>query len=167
MGRLFDAAAALAGVCPAQCYEGQAAMALEALVTAPRAFAGGFRLARNVLDFAPLLSFIVMEQAGATEAANCFHGVVIDGLAAWIETAARTEGLRRVALGGGCFMNRILADGLAAALRAKGLEPLLARAAPCNDGGLSLGQAAMARAGFQAQGREKESAPCVWPSPCG
>jgi hydrogenase maturation protein HypF len=47
-------------------------------------------------------------------------------------------------------MNRVLADGLAAALRARGLKPLMARKVPCNDGGLSLGQVAMASQGAMA-----------------
>jgi hydrogenase maturation protein HypF len=159
MGRLFDAAAALAGVSLEQRHEGEAAMRFEALVEAPRRLDGGFRLENGVLDFAPLLAFLALERPGPREAAEYFHGVLIEGCAAWIAAAA--QGRRRVALGGGCLMNRVLAEGLAGALREQGLEPLLARAAPCNDGGLSLGQAAMARAAFGRRREEKVSAACV------
>jgi hydrogenase maturation protein HypF len=161
MGRLFDAAAALAGVCLEQRYEGQAAMELEALVDAPRALPRAFVLRDGVLDFTPVLSFIATERPGPREAAEFFHGALIEGCAEWIVAAARARGHSRVALSGGCMMNRVLAEGLAGALRARGLFPLLARALPCNDGGLSLGQAAMARAAFAAGETEKESAACA------
>jgi hydrogenase maturation protein HypF len=58
-----------------------------------------------------------------------------------------------VVLGGGCFMNRVLADGLTQALRRRGLTPWLARVVPSNDGGISLGQAALARAHLKADRR--------------
>lgn len=159
MGRLFDAAAALAGVALAQRHEGEAAMRFEALVETPRRVEGGFRLDAGVLDFSPLLAFLATERPAAREAAEYFHGTLIEGCAAWIAVSA--QGHRRVALGGGCFMNRILTEGLAGALREKGFEPLIARAAPCNDGGLSLGQAAMARAAFGRMREEKEDTACV------
>jgi hydrogenase maturation protein HypF len=161
MGRLFDAAAALAGVCLQQRYEGQAAMELEALVETPRRLEGGYRLRDDVLDFAPVLSFIVAERPSPREAAEYFHGALIEGCAAWIEAAARAHGHARVALGGGCMMNRVLAEGLAGALRGRGLAPLLARAVPCNDGGISLGQAALARRAFPAGPEKKERAACA------
>lgn len=148
MGRLFDAAAALAGVRNHQSYEGQAAMEFEALVQNLRSSPGAWRLAGGLLDFAPLLALLVDARLKARAAAEIFHGGLIDGCAAWIVTAARAHGFAQVALGGGCFVNRILAEGLADSLRAHGLIPLFARAAPTNDGGLSLGQAAMARAAF-------------------
>jgi hydrogenase maturation protein HypF len=160
MGRLFDAAAALAGVCLDQRYEGQAAMEFEALVGAPRMMGGTYRLENGVLDFKPLLAFIAQERPGAREAAEYFHGAIIAGCAAWIEAAARARGVTRIALGGGCMMNLVLAEGLSGALRTRGLSPMLARRVPCNDGGLSLGQAAMARAAA-AIGKEKESAACA------
>ncbi|WP_363345703.1 carbamoyltransferase HypF [Methylocystis echinoides] len=161
MGRLFDAAAALAGVCREQRYEGQAAMELEALVRTPRHMAESFQLSGGVLDFSPLLAFLADERPGPREAAEYFHGALIEGCAAWIEQEARARGLARIALGGGCMMNMILAEGLSDALRARGLSPMLARAAPCNDGGLSLGQAAIARAAFETGGVRKENAACV------
>jgi hydrogenase maturation protein HypF len=161
MGRLFDAAAALVGVRLAQAYEGQAAMELEALVEAPRRFEGAYLLENGVLSFAPVLSFIAYERPSLREAAEYFHGALIDGCAAWIGAAAHAHGQNRVALGGGCMINRVLAEGLAGALRAQGVTPLFARAVPCNDGGISLGQATLARAAFKFQQQEKVSAACA------
>jgi len=161
MGRLFDAAAALAGVCLAQRHEGQAAMEFEALVRAPRAFPHSYRLQGGVLDFTPVLAFIAAMRPDPREAAEYFHDALIHGCAAWIAEAARANGLTQVALGGGCMMNRILAEGLAAALRESGVSPLLARAVPCNDGGISLGQAAMARAALQDGKLKMESVACA------
>jgi hydrogenase maturation protein HypF len=155
MGRLFDAAAALAGVCLDQRYEGQAAMEFETLVRAPRALDAGFSLRGEVLDFAPLLAFLVRQRLDPRSAAELFHGTLIAGVAAWIAAAAARQNLRSVAFGGGCFLNRVLSEGLAADLRARGLAPLLARAVPPNDGGLSLGQAAMARAAYASEDLER------------
>jgi hydrogenase maturation protein HypF len=140
LGRLFDAASGLLGLCPRQPYEGQAAMELEALVTAPQAMPAGFTIDHGDLDFRPLLSALAdgMEpRAGA----NLFHGTLIAGLTAWIATT----GAARVVLGGGCLANRVLAEGLHAALARIGISACLARKLPPGDGGLSFGQAIMGR----------------------
>jgi hydrogenase maturation protein HypF len=150
MGRLFDAAAALLGVCPRPSYEGQAAMELEALVRNATGLRAGYRIVDNVLDFTPLLAVLLTPGLSAREGAELFHGALIAGLAAWIGAFAAQAGITDIVLGGGCMMNRTLAEGLAAALRTAGLTPWLPRAAPANDGGLSLGQAAMARAHLTA-----------------
>ncbi len=102
----------------------------------------------------------------ARTAAETFHGALIEGCATWIAAAAKPRRLTRIALGGGCLMNRMLAEGLATALRARGLSPLLARSLPCNDGGLSLGQAALARVAFEmgsigTGARQKDHAACA------
>jgi hydrogenase maturation protein HypF len=146
LGRLFDAVAALAGVSLEQRYEGQAAMELEALVVTPRAGERLWRVAAGRLDLAPLTAAIVEGRLAGREAAELFHGALIDALDEWIGAAAAARGLTRVALGGGCLMNQVLADGLCTALRARGLNPYLPRQAPANDGGVSLGQAAFALA---------------------
>ncbi|WP_051185822.1 carbamoyltransferase HypF [Magnetospirillum fulvum] len=146
LGRLFDAAAALLGLRTHQGHEGQAAMELEALVREPQPLPGGYVLADDVLDFTPLLAALAVPGIDRRAGAELFHGTLIAGLAAWITAAAARLGMERVALGGGCLMNRVLAEGLSVALERQGVRPLLARAVPTNDGGLSLGQAAMARA---------------------
>ncbi len=151
-GRLFDAAAALAGVRLAQHYEGQAAMELEALVGTPRVLPDGWIVADGRLDLAPLMRSMLDNRLQGREAAEAFHGTLIAGLAEWIGEAARERGIRRIALGGGCLANRVLAEGLIGALIAAGLDPALPREAPVNDGGVSFGQAAFAHARARAGG---------------
>ena len=144
LGRLFDAAAGILGVRMMQDHEGQAAMELEALVGEPIADTGLFRLDGGILDFRPLLLELARPGLHPRFGAELFHGALIDGLAAWAAAFARAG--EAIALGGGCLMNRVLAEGLADRLTAAGFRPLLARAVPPGDGGLSLGQAALARA---------------------
>ncbi len=156
LGRLFDAIAALAGVCRVQHYEGQAAMELEALVktVAGRVEAGwtreagvdapGYKLSR--LDLSPFAARIIDERLTPREAAEGFHATLIAALSDWIAAEAALSGRRRIALGGGCLMNRVLADGLMSLLRAKDFDVAIPRKIPANDGGVSFGQAAFALA---------------------
>ena len=148
-GRWFDAAAGLLGVRPVMAYEGQAAMQLEALAARhgrTELADGLYRIDDGVLDLLPLLERLADEQDAAAGAA-LFHSTFAAALAAWAAEAARHEGLNAVALGGGCFLNRLLGTQTAALLRARGLTVLTAVQAPPNDGGISLGQA------WVAQGR--------------
>ncbi len=160
LGRLFDAAAALLGVCLEQDYDGQAAMQLEALAgaaapCAPLARGTGFVLDGGVLSLWPLLRELATAQASPRDGAALLHATLACALDAWIADAAGAHGLRVVALGGGCMANRLLADDLLARLRARGLDVRVARRVPCGDGGLSLGQAHWAR-----------EAACAWQYPC-
>jgi hydrogenase maturation protein HypF len=143
-GRWFDAACGLLGLHWHSAYEGQAPMALEALVRVPRIVEGGWRVVDGVLDPLPLL--VAIDGMDLQAGAEAFHGTLVAGLAEWVAGAARETGLPIVALSGGCFLNRVLAEGLANALRAAGLRPLLPRLLPPNDGGIALGQAAVAAA---------------------
>ena len=153
-GRLFDAAAALLGVCFEQRYEGQAAAELEALVRSPRTLPGGYRIDGGILDCKPLLAALSEPDVSPHEGAELFHGTLAAGLADWIASFATAGGHYRVALGGGCMMNRLLTESLCARLCARGLAPLLARAVPPNDGGLSLGQAFVARHQISIVGKD-------------
>ena len=150
LGRVFDAAAAFAGTRMVQHYEGQAAMELEALVARPCVAADGWRTVDGRLDLAPVFATLLDDGLRGREAAELFHGTLVAALDAWIADAAAARGLSQVAIGGGCAMNRVLVDGLAAALRSRGLAVYLPRAVPANDGGVSLGQAAFAHALIRA-----------------
>jgi hydrogenase maturation protein HypF len=113
-------------------------------VNAPRALPGGFVWREGRLSFLPLLAHFIDARPDARNGAELLHGTLIAGLAEAL--AALSQPGEKVALGGGCMMNRVLSEGLAARLRANDRAPLLARKIPPNDGGLSLGQAALARA---------------------
>ena len=143
-GRLFDAAAALAGVCEVAAFEGQAAMRYESQAARHgevEPMQDGFVLNEDgTLDLLPLLARLADERDAGFSAA-LFHATLAEALSTWVQRAGKEHGLRRVALGGGCFLNRILSAGLRNRLEAKGFEVLAARLAPPNDGGLSLGQA--------------------------
>lgn len=147
MGRWFDAAAALLGVIEVCSFEGQAAMLLEDLAERNGPVApleGGYRLgADNNLDLLPLLEYLAqLDNAG--QGAALFHSTLAAALAAWLGAAGDRTRLRVAVLGGGCFMNRILATQLRRHLETAGMTVFEARQAPPNDGGLALGQAAVA-----------------------
>ncbi|WP_153116319.1 carbamoyltransferase HypF [Rhodocyclus tenuis] len=147
-GRLFDAAAGLAGVSSVASFEGQAAMLYEGLAEAHGAvpvLADGYRIGSDgVLDLLPLLAQLADEPRPGFAAA-LFHVTLAAALADWIEFAAAQSGLRRVALGGGCCLNRFLLSRLRAQLEQRGFAVFEAQQVPPNDGGLSLGQAWVAR----------------------
>ncbi len=146
-GRLFDAACGLLGVRPIAAFEGEAPMALERLAVDPRVDAAGWRIVDGVLDLRPLLGRLC--DLGAEEGAGLFHGTLIAAMTAWVTEAAEQSGLRRVALGGGCFFNRVLTEGLVAGLARHGIRCLTARRLSPGDQAIGLGQAwaaVMARA---------------------
>ena len=151
-GRLFDAAAAILGVRDAINYEGQAAVELEQL--ADPAEAGAYPAALEAgqpfqIRGADLLHGVIDDLTSGVPApviAARFH----HGVAALIEAgcvAMRDRyGLRTVALSGGVFQNSLLLHATVARLEARGFRVLLHSRVPCNDGGISLGQAVVAAA---------------------
>ena len=141
-GRWFDAAAALLGVRNRVTYEGEAPMILEGLVRTPRVLEGAYRIEGGVLDVLPLLRALRGLSPG--DGADAFHGTFAHALAEWALAEAAARDVSTIALAGGCFANRPLAEGVAGRLRAAGVRPLLSRALPTNDGGLSVGQAFIA-----------------------
>ncbi len=138
-GRLFDAACGLLGVHPVADFEGQAPMALEALVTRPRALSGGWTIENGVLDCLALMEALIGREAA--DGADLFHGTLIAAMSEWAALAAEETGIRKIAMSGGCFFNKVLRHGLNEGLAARGLTPLLPRQASPGDPGVSLGQA--------------------------
>ena len=152
LGRLFDALAALVGVRDAIAYEGQAAIELEQ--RADTAEAGTYPLQVHdsdplVLDPAPLLRAATADlRAGVavpTIAARA-HAGIADGLVAACRAASERHGLATVAVTGGVAQNILLLDRLTDGLERAGFAVLTHRQVPPNDGGISLGQAAVAAA---------------------
>lgn len=147
-GRLFDAAAGLLGLAREARYEAEPAMRLESLVDTPRLAPDGWQITEGQLDFTPLLGLLADMDASDPEqqraGAGLFHGTLVDGLAAWTAAAAEELGVHQIALTGGCFLNKVLAEGLIQAFRGRGLTPLYPRHCPPGDGAISLGQALIA-----------------------
>jgi hydrogenase maturation protein HypF len=153
-GRLFDGVAALLDLHQQVSFEGQAAMALEFAVE--EAEQGAYPLlisdaadpdgvAPLQLDWTALVRGVVADLrrgVGAHIIAARFHNTLVDGIVA----VAQAVGAPRVALSGGCFQNRCLTEQAASRLRSAGFEVLLHRQVPPNDGGISLGQIAVAAA---------------------
>jgi hydrogenase maturation protein HypF len=147
VGRLFDGVAALLGL-PQRCsYEGQAAMALEALAldapTSTPAYPLPLRRPPGPqpwqLDWQPLLEELLRDQASgvaASVSALAFHRALAGAVA---ELATALE-CRRFLLSGGCFQNQLLLELSTAALEQRGIEPLWPQQLPCNDGALAIGQ---------------------------
>ncbi|WP_316161524.1 carbamoyltransferase HypF [Bradyrhizobium sp. SZCCHNRI20481] len=140
-GRLFDAVAGLLGVSTVQSYEGEAAMKLEALVREPATLERGWTIADGVLSLRPLLAHLIARDLDTVEAAGLFHGTLAAACVDWIARASRATGIGTIVLSGGCFLNAHLAEQIVRGCRSAGLDPLLPRRLPPNDGGLSLGQA--------------------------
>jgi hydrogenase maturation protein HypF len=155
-GRLFDAAAALLGVRDAVNYEGQAAIELEQLadVREPGSYhvpisarAGGD--AQVLVSGAGLIAAVVGDLAAGTALpviAGRFHNAVAAAIAAVCGQLRERTGLSVVALSGGVFQNLLLTRRATGLLEAAGFRVLTQSRVPCNDGGISLGQAVVAGA---------------------
>ena len=154
-GRLFDAFAVALGVAPrAITYEGQPAIRLEALARECRAtdlpevpFLAREERDMLVIDWAPAFRALADRDAviGREAAwALAFHKGVAAAVLRMILFAAQSGAERRLALGGGVFMNGILSDQVSAELERQGFEALVHRAVPPGDGCIALGQAIVA-----------------------
>jgi hydrogenase maturation protein HypF len=153
-GRLFDAAAALAGIAwERQDYEGQAAMLFEAAIDRaedgayPFAIRGeaGLQMVDPAAVWPALLADVAREVPVGAIAAR-FHRGLAEAVVTLASQLCRAHDIRAVALSGGCFQNATLFRLVHAGLEAQGLEVLSHSEVPANDGGLALGQAAVALA---------------------
>jgi hydrogenase maturation protein HypF len=142
VGRLFDAAAALTGVCTHQTYEGQAPMEFEA-ACAPLETAGAYEPS---LDCADLLEQVYRDTDPPGIRAARFHNTLIEITARTVCSAASASRLNAVCFSGGCFQNVLLLEGVLSRLKGD-LTVYRHRLVPPNDGCIALGQ--LAEASFQ------------------
>jgi len=149
-GRLFDAVSALLGLCPEVSYEGQAAIRLQSAArhdvrdgyvfeldraTRPWVFSPS-RMFRELLD--DVRSGVDIGTISAR-----FHRGVASGAAAVCGAIREETGLCDVMLSGGVFQNQLLLAWLTESLKSAGFRVHSHRVVPPNDGGISLGQAAI------------------------
>lgn len=164
VGRLFDAAAAILGICGQATYEGEPAIELEAAAwhaldsesTCPTGNMASFSVTESsrpddchVLNSRPLIEALlegIRAGAPAGRLALDFHVAVVRSSAHIASEICTRESLDTVALSGGVFMNRLLLQLLTRELKSMGLTVLVPHSVPVNDGCIAYGQAAIARA---------------------
>ena len=164
MGRLFDAAAAILGICGKATYEGEPAIEFEAAAwralssesACPTGNMASFSVTESsrpddchVLNSRPLFEALlegIRTGVPAGKLALDFHVTIARASARIASEICAREGIDTVALSGGVFMNRLLLQLLTRELKSMGLTVLIPRSVPVNDGCIAYGQAAIARA---------------------
>lgn len=151
IGRLFDAVAALIGLRAVVFYEGQAAIELEAIA---ERIAAPYPMPINQsepyqIDVQPMFEVLIADlQRGISPPviAGRFHASLAAGLALASQRAGQQYGIRKIALSGGVFQNRLLLEQLVGRLQGAGFDVYINRMVPPNDAGISFGQAIVAMA---------------------
>ena len=164
MGRLFDAAAAILGICDKATYEGEPAIEFEAAAwralnsesACPTGNMASFSVTESsrpddchVLNSRPLFEALlegIRTGVPAGKLALDFHVTIARASTRIASEICVREGIDTVVLSGGVFMNRLLLQFLTRELKSAGLTVLVPHTAPVNDGCIAYGQAAVARA---------------------
>ena len=145
VGRLFDAAAALCGICTHASFEGEGPMRLEAHASSAAGHVVELPLQRGALglwrtDWAPLLPVLTDNTRPVAERAASFHLSLAQALVDQAQQLRAQTGIRAIGLTGGVFQNRVLAEAAIGRLEAAGFAVHLPHRIPVNDAGLSFGQ---------------------------
>ncbi len=183
MGRLFDAVAAMIGLRSRTSFEAQAAMELEWLATdvpagghypfdlvdgpvdaeGPSTSESSPSVPRRPcqIDVRPLIRGVIADLTRGIEKsriARRFHSTIAEIIAQMCRRLRDQTELNRVVLSGGVFMNAILTAEAPARLMAEGFDVFSHRQVPANDGGISLGQLAVAAAVLGDRDRDTHAA---------
>lgn len=142
LGRLFDAAASMFGICHISSYEGEAPVRLQAASEGRRGQnrADLVEVISGHPNFVPLL-LALSEYADKRQAAADFQETLAQVLAKEVITVSEKEQIRKVCLSGGCCLNSLLTQRLRELLEQQELQVYEGLKVPPNDGGVSLGQA--------------------------
>jgi hydrogenase maturation protein HypF len=150
-GRLFDAVASMLNICHLNKYDGQAAIELSELLASEIPSAGGDHYPFSITDDEIILLDMFPEiwrdiKAGRNKKhiARCFHDTLALAISEAVLKVANRTGLDTIALSGGTWLNPYLLRKTSQLLKNINLKVLLQHKVPPNDGGLSLGQAAIA-----------------------
>ncbi len=147
-GRLFDAVAAIMGICEKQDYEAQAAMKLEAIIEKdwleeiyPITFYNN-----KVISFKGTIKGIVdsfEDKLSPAITSAIFHNTVSEAIISTVNDIRKKYHINTVALSGGCFQNRYLLERTVRQLTKDRFRILIHEKVPANDGGIALGQLAI------------------------
>jgi hydrogenase maturation protein HypF len=150
-GRLFDGVSALLGLCPSISFEGQAAVELEMIADGSEEGSYNFFTEtegeKEIIRLAPIVDGILQDMEKEIHPARIsgkFHNTLVKVGVGVCRKIRDQGGPSKVALSGGVFQNRFLSERMMASLEKNGFKVLVHRQVPCNDGGLSLGQAVIA-----------------------
>jgi len=150
-GRLFDGVSALLGLRPSISFEGQAAMELEMIADPDEKGEYEFFAEREgekeVIRLGPLIGGVLRDlEEGIPPSiiSGKFHNTLVRMGVTVSQKIRDGGGPEKVTLSGGVFQNRFLLERMKDQLEAAGFKVLVHRQVPCNDGGLSLGQAVIA-----------------------
>jgi len=143
-GRLFDAAAALTGLCSEASFEGQGPMLLEAMCQANQTSVE-LPLSKDddgllIADWEPLLDILMDESRLVAERASLFHNSMAKTVLQQSRQARTSHDTNRIGLSGGVFQNRILTEQVVTLLENDGFSVMLPEDIPVNDAGISFGQ---------------------------
>ena len=152
IGRLFDTAAALLGFTRDISYEGQAAMWVEQMARRSQVSAPyPFPFVDGELDFRPLLEAVVQDRAqgrNVQDIARAFQAAIADGAYCASRQLCETHDVDTLVLSGGVFQNELLLEDLRSRFAHDSIHVWTNSAVPPNDGGISLGQAALGALGL-------------------
>jgi hydrogenase maturation protein HypF len=155
-GRLFDAVAAISGICTHSLFHAEAPMRLESAIDPAVSGSYPFSLSEEI-SFIPAIRQICEDMATKTDAgviATKFHNTITEASLQMVKKIQAMTGLWKVVLSGGTFQNKYLLESLEKKLVNNNFEVFTHSLVPCNDGGIALGQLAVAaRLGTRDKGQ--------------
>lgn len=146
-GRLFDAVASLCGVNTVSDFHAEAPMRLESILDKSERAYYDYVLESGIISYGPTIEQIVEDLLNGVVPSiisTRFHNTVVNSLLEVVAEISQETGLRSVVLSGGTFQNRYLSDSLFKNLNKYNYKVYLQGAVPQNDGGIALGQLAIA-----------------------
>jgi hydrogenase maturation protein HypF len=147
-GRLFDAVAAILNLCHIASFHAEAPMRLEAAIKSGEAGEYPFQVVgKEIISFRETITHIVTDALNKIDTgiiATRFHNTFISSIFSVVNIIRLETGIKKVALSGGVFQNRYLSEKAEQRLENAGFEVYVQKKVPANDGGIALGQLAIA-----------------------
>ncbi|MDR1763368.1 MAG: carbamoyltransferase HypF [Dysgonamonadaceae bacterium] len=143
IGRLFDAAASLSGVCDFTSRQAEAAILLEQIANLDCRSSYSIDSESNPISFRPLFEEIIedlQQNVPASRISAKFHNMLIDLILSKTLQFSKQYGINKIVISGGCFQNKFLVEGLQKRFAETPLTLFVPSRIPCNDSGIAAGQ---------------------------